>query len=286
MAKWRKGWAAATLCCCDFCAAQKNSPEQTGFSRPRENESFSTAMEDFKRYAAKKQWDAAFKAISKATDTPLKGFAADDNGIWLPSRQRIAALLLSLPPEGLATDRLFYNAGGKQALADAISAGAKDLAPLQKAIDQYFLTASGPALADRLGDTVFEAGDFGAALLHWRMIADHFPGSSVSQRRLLAKNRDGRGAAWALGQGRSDRKSRGGHAGATPSRSAANCNHRRSTSLRSANPPPPPLPHSPRTTPWSACPRRTPRRGRAYSWTRPPPRNSMTRSRRPAGGAS
>ena len=158
-----------------------------GFALPKEDEAFDTGLEDFSRYCGKKQWDAAFRALSKVFDQPLKGFSAADDGILLPAGQRVRKALLTLPAAGLNAYHLFFDAQGKRLYDDAVASGDADRVPLQKVVDQFFLTASGAAATDRLGDAEFEAGDFAAAARHWAMLADESPDASLPTARLLCK---------------------------------------------------------------------------------------------------
>ena len=158
-----------------------------GFALPKEDDAFNTNLEDFARYCGKKQWDAAFRSVSKIFDRPLKGFAADDDGVLLPSRQRVRQALLKLPADGLSAYRLFFDAQSRKLLDQATAAGADDRAPLQRIVDQFFLTTGGATAADRLGDADFEAGDFAAAAERWRLVLEQYPDPPMPAVRLMAK---------------------------------------------------------------------------------------------------
>ncbi|MGC4031975.1 MAG: PQQ-binding-like beta-propeller repeat protein [Tepidisphaeraceae bacterium] len=183
--------AASVLLTSAACLGVIVSPDSqstgSGFSLPKEDDSFTNSLEDFTRYSEKKQWDAACRAVSKILEQPPKGFVSDEDGVLLPGRQRLRQALLTLPPEGLAAYRLFFDAQAKQQYDKAVAAGADDAATLRKVVDGFLQTSSGALAADRLGDAEFEAGNFAAAEAQWKLILDFLPDSPLPDSRLYAK---------------------------------------------------------------------------------------------------
>ena len=194
-------WVAIGVCACATQAwalrivngvvQQDDAPKTGGFSLPKEDDTFTSGLEDFDRYRDKKQWEAAFKALTKLGEAPLKGFTQTPDGLLVPSRERLRAAVLSLPADGLGAYRLFYDAQAKKLFDDAVPADVKapvdDVTALKKIVDQYFLTAVGANAADRLADAYFESGNFGAAADLWRLINDNYPDPPIPAIRLAAK---------------------------------------------------------------------------------------------------
>ena len=194
-------WVAVGVCACvapawalrvvNGVVQQDDAPKTGGFSLPKEDDTFTTGLEDFDRYRDKKQWEAAFKALTKLGEAPLKGFTQTPDGLLVPSRERLRAAVLSLPPDGLGAYRLFYDAQAKKLFDEAVPADANaavdDVPALKKIVDQFFLTAIGATAADRLADAYFESGNFGAAAELWRLINDNYPEPPIPAVRLSAK---------------------------------------------------------------------------------------------------
>jgi outer membrane protein assembly factor BamB len=163
-----------------------------GFSVKKEDQKVIEQLEDFDRYRDKKAWDRAFKALSGVVDSgQTNGMAPTKDGFWIPTRQKILRSLVSMPQEGKDAYRLFNDAKAKQWLDQALAAeaaGEKDTLPqLKKGVEQFFITAVGDKLADRLGDALFEAGDYTGAARAWEQILIYCPETSLSPVRLQLK---------------------------------------------------------------------------------------------------
>lgn len=163
----------------------------SGFSVRREQRSVSDALEDFERYRDKKAWEKAFAAMGKIEDAKPGRLVPDKDGFYVPTELKIRAELLSLPPEGREAYRLFNDAKAAQLLHDLTPAdgslAADEIAGLTKIVNRYFITSIGDQAADRLGDALFEAGDFSNASRCWEMILDSYPDSSLSPVLLQTK---------------------------------------------------------------------------------------------------
>jgi outer membrane protein assembly factor BamB len=179
------------------------TPEQArkneGFNIRKEASKFNDALEDFARYRDKKAWELAFRSLETLNEAKRDGMVPAGNGFFVPSRQRVISSLTSLTPEGKQAFRLFYDAKAKQLLEKAQSAtraqpsgGAGDkpvdeVATLREVYEKYFISSVGDRAADRLGDALFESGDFAGAAAAWGAILKDFPDSALPKLRLQIK---------------------------------------------------------------------------------------------------
>jgi outer membrane protein assembly factor BamB len=170
-----------------------------GFSVRKEQRPVVDAFEDFDRYRDKKAWEKAFTALAKIEEKPGR-LVPDKDGFFIPTELKVRAELLSLPPDGREAYRLFNDAKAKQLLKDLSPAEASaadgsppngstvdEIAGLTKIVNRYFITAVGDRAADRLGDALFESGNFAGAQRCWQMIVDSYPDSSLSTALLQTK---------------------------------------------------------------------------------------------------
>src|SRR5258706_5077002 len=166
--------------------------KNTGFSIKKEDQKIIEQFEDFERYRDKKAWEKAFKSLDgvlKAAQT--NGMAPSKDGFWIPSRQKVLQSLVSLPPEGKAAYRLFYDATAKQSWSQVEAkeaAGESDtITPLREIVRQYFITSVGDKASDHLGDALFEIGDYTGAARAWEQILTSYPETSLTPMRLQIK---------------------------------------------------------------------------------------------------
>lgn len=185
-----------SLCAAIELLAEPANPTGTGFQLPKEEDSFNTSLEDFNRYRDKKQWDAAFRVLATLSETPRKGFAPTEDGFLVPSAERVRDTLLTLPADGREAYRLFNDAQAKKLFEESTQERSSrspgsgtwdDIAPLKKIVADLFLTTYGDRAADRLGDALFEAGQFGAAAEQWRVVLSRYPDSQIPPLRLQVK---------------------------------------------------------------------------------------------------
>lgn len=179
--------------------------QHDGFSVRKEGPKFNDALEDFERYRDKKAWELAFRSLEQLAEGKREGMVPAGDGFFVPSAQRILRALTSLPPDGKQAFRLFYDARAKQLLEQVeaavkgqATAGATggaaaealafdEIAALREIHDRYFITSVGDRAADRLGDALFESGDFAAAAMAWATVLDHAPDTTLSRPRLYVK---------------------------------------------------------------------------------------------------
>ena len=171
--------------------------KQDGFSVRKEAGKFNDNLEDFERYRDKKAWELAFRSLEQLGEAKKDGMVPAGSGFFVPSRVRLMQGLTSLPPDGRQAFRLFYDAKAKQLLDRAEAATAREqaagaqpvdeIASLREVVDKYFISSVGDRAADRLGDALFEAGDFSGAAAMWGAVLKDFPDTSLQRVRLHVK---------------------------------------------------------------------------------------------------
>jgi len=172
--------------------------QQMGFSVHKEKPAVMEAVEDFERYREKEAWEKAFAALGKAFDQAAGGLVPGKDGFMVDVSGKLRDELLSLPAQGRQAYRLFSDPTSAKLLHDATdgdadASGGKgspphdSIASLDRIVDRYFITSSGDRAADRLGDALFEAGNFARAERCWRMVLESFPGSSIPAALLQGK---------------------------------------------------------------------------------------------------
>jgi outer membrane protein assembly factor BamB len=196
VAHWGRAQIAVAVSTTDGEAATNKLP---GFSVRRENQQVTEAVEDFERFRSKEMWDKAFAGLNKVFDADPSGLSLKSDGFYVTTPARVQDELLTLPASGREAFRLFYDPKAEQLLrqttgsGDALSAAgptaahADDIENLSKIVNRYFVTSVGDRAADRLGDALFEAGDFAAAERSWRLILDNSPGTTLSPALLQTK---------------------------------------------------------------------------------------------------
>ncbi|HKD38235.1 MAG TPA: PQQ-binding-like beta-propeller repeat protein, partial [Pirellulales bacterium] len=170
-------------------ASNENAPK--GFGVLKADSKVVEQLDDFDRYAAKKSWELAFRALNSLNEANSKGMVPVKGGFLVPIRVRAQQSLLNLPPEGREAYRLFNDAAAKQ-LWDRLQNAkpgvpSDEVATLRKLVDQYFLTSVGDLAADRLGDALFEQGEFAAAEGMWRLAVEKYPDPHLSPAKLQVK---------------------------------------------------------------------------------------------------
>jgi len=158
---------------------------QAPFLLPAQPTEIGEAMEDFRRFAGRKQWEKAFKHLEKVFNATANGLVLTADGIMLPSRMIAREALLELPPAGQDAYRLFFDAEAKKLLEQA--QGAEELNKLTQIFSKFLITSVGDVAADKLGDLHFEAGNFAQAVHAWRSILEERPDSRLSRARLRLK---------------------------------------------------------------------------------------------------
>src|SRR5688572_4663006 len=168
-----------------------------GFSVRKEDDAVIEALDEFDRYVGRSEWEKAVGALAKVTESPSRGLFPTADGFYVPTRVRLRQALANLPPAGKEAYRLFNDAKAKQALAQLdeppelepgeAPAPSDELARLEEMFDLYFITSVGDAIADRLGDAKFEAGDFSGAAACWDAVLTNYPDTSLAPLRLATK---------------------------------------------------------------------------------------------------
>jgi outer membrane protein assembly factor BamB len=143
------------------------------------------AFDDFERFLRRSAWERALKALYAIPEEQAGRFVDGQNGYIIPVARRRRAVLGELPPEGLATYRLFYDDPAKKLLEQA--EGPNELKTLERVFSAYFLTTVGDNAADRLGDVYFEMGRFDRAADCWLAILREHPDSDLSPALVSVK---------------------------------------------------------------------------------------------------
>ncbi|WP_010584958.1 outer membrane protein assembly factor BamB family protein [Schlesneria paludicola] len=163
----------------------ENKPAQPPFLLPAQPTEIGEAMEDFRRFAGRKQWEKAFKHLEKVFAATAEGLVLTADGIMLPSRMIAREALLELPTAGQDAYRLFFDAEAKKLLEQAV--GKEELTKLSQIFSRFVVTSVGDSAADKLGDLHFEAGNLEQAVNAWRTILEQRPDSQISKVRLRTK---------------------------------------------------------------------------------------------------
>ncbi len=168
----------------------EEAPPQGGFSVKKVDAKIIDALADFNRYSEKLAWEKAFKAIAPLADVEVNGMIPAKDGFYFPARQAVMKTFLAMPPEGREAYRLFNDAKAKQLFEQATKhpdSSDDDVATLRKLAGLYFITSVGDQSADRLGDDLFESGDFGGAEQAWAQIIDQQAESELNIPRIQLK---------------------------------------------------------------------------------------------------
>jgi hypothetical protein len=169
-------------------ASDDQTPKAQSFSVPKEPQAIVDALDEFDRYSAKEAWEKAFASLATVSEATQTGLIPAQDGFYLPTHLRVRHALATLSPAGRAAYRLFNDPKAKAALAQigpAIDPG--QIGALKKVADQYFISSIGDQANDRLGDALFESGEFASAAACWASILTDYPDSSISTLRLLTK---------------------------------------------------------------------------------------------------
>jgi len=164
--------------------------QKPGFQIPLKEEVV-TSFGDFERYLGRKDWARAFRVLEDVPPDERSGMLEAAGGYYIPARDRFWQSIVTMPAEGRAAFRVFYDPKAEQLLKEAKALQHQDqLAAIDKLrtiYQDYFLTSSGDKAADLLGDIHFERGEFIEARDYWKAIADHYPESDVTEGQLLFK---------------------------------------------------------------------------------------------------
>lgn len=153
------------------------------------------ALEDFERFQKRGAWERALKALYTISEDQSLRFVDGDHGFIVPVARKRREVLTSLPPEGQAAYRLFYDAEARKLFDQAV--GDAERTNLERIHSAYFTTSVGPAASDRLGDLYFEEGRFDRAADCWLAILrdrpdSDLPAATVATKAAIALHRAGR----------------------------------------------------------------------------------------------
>ncbi|HEX3358831.1 MAG TPA: PQQ-binding-like beta-propeller repeat protein [Tepidisphaeraceae bacterium] len=169
---------------------QTDEPAAGGFVLKKVDPKITDALADFNRYAEKQAWEKAFKAVEPLADVEVNGMIPSKDGFYFPARQAVMNSFLSMSAEGREAYRLFNDARAKQQFEQATNhpdTSDDNIPALRKLVSMYFITSIGQQAADRLGDDLFESGDFGGAEQAWAAIVDQQADSDLNIPRIQLK---------------------------------------------------------------------------------------------------
>ncbi len=187
-----------------FGQAKEDDPEKVSNDKPERplqvppaSSEVKEAFDDYERFRRRGAWERALKSLYTIPEDQTSRFVDGQNGYIIPVARKRREVLIALPPEGLATYRLFYDDPAKKMLAQA--EGPTELKTLERIFSAYFLTSVGDNAADRLGDLYFEMGRFDRAADCWLAVLREHPDSDlspalISVKAALALSRAGRRA--------------------------------------------------------------------------------------------
>ena len=167
---------------------QANAPK--GFAVLKADSKIVEMFEDFNRYSGKRSWELALHALNSIDEASSARTGSGRRWLFGADSRRVEQCLLRLPPEGREAYRLFNDANARQLwghLQDAHGIPSDELQTLRKLVERYFLTSVGDLAADRLGDALFEQGDFSGAERLWRLVVEKYPDSHLSLAKLQLK---------------------------------------------------------------------------------------------------
>jgi outer membrane protein assembly factor BamB len=143
------------------------------------------AFDDFDRFGRRSAWERALKSLYTIPEDQTGRFVDGEKGYIIPVARKRRAVLAALPPEGLATYRLFYDDPAKKLLETA--EGPTELKTLERIFSAYFLTTVGDNAADRLGDLYFEIARFDRAADCFLAVLREHPDTDLSPALISVK---------------------------------------------------------------------------------------------------
>src|SRR5262249_48703508 len=135
------------------------------------------AFDDFERFGRRGAWERALKALYTIPEPQAQRFIDGENGFIVPVGRKRRVTLSTLPPEGQAAYRLFYDAEAQKLFEEA--EGSDELKNLERIFSAYFITSVGDNAADRLGDVYFEMGRFDRAADCWLAVLRERPDTDL-----------------------------------------------------------------------------------------------------------
>ncbi len=148
------------------------------------------AASDVQRLSEKGAWEKVFAALEQVQEAEAGTMiAVGQSGLLIPAQRWAAEQLIVMPAEGRAAFRLFHDAAARQVWEQALAADteASEEQLLRRIVDRYFITEVGDQAADRLGDLLFERGEFAGALRQWTLLLEHHADSELSEPKLQVK---------------------------------------------------------------------------------------------------
>src|SRR5580693_5242884 len=109
-----------------FGQAKEDDPEKVSNDKPERplqvppaSSEVKEAFDDYERFRRRGSWERALKSLYTIPEDQTSRFVDGQNGYIIPVARKRREVLIALPPEGLATYRLFYDDPAKKMLAQA-----------------------------------------------------------------------------------------------------------------------------------------------------------------------
>lgn len=177
---------ARQICALDDVAMNLETPQgQTSFIFATLPNDVKEALDEFGKYARRKQWEKAFQSLQKATAAGKTGMLPNKEGFYYPTYRRLRELLSELPAEGQEAYRLFNDPEAKKVYDKAV--GRDEYSQLERVYSEYLMTSVGATAAERLGDLRFEQGDLVRAVECWQSILQYRPDAKTPMGWLHVK---------------------------------------------------------------------------------------------------
>ncbi|MCA9025792.1 MAG: PQQ-binding-like beta-propeller repeat protein [Planctomycetaceae bacterium] len=171
-------------------SASDDEEKNLGGFQVQVDDSLETSFKDFERFAERKDWEKAFRAIEEIPSDKRVGMLKASGGMIVPAHSLIWQVVAELPAEGREAFRVFFDAKARELFRQIEQENPEpgnDVKVARQVFDEFFLTSVGDDAANLLGDAAFEQGDFRGAERYWRAILDHQPNTEIGELRLQVK---------------------------------------------------------------------------------------------------
>jgi outer membrane protein assembly factor BamB len=159
--------------------------KKTGFKIQLVETEVLDMLDDFNRFAKRKDWAKAFQVSDDLFSQTSGGMVEDTKGFHIPFYDRLWSRMVSMSDEGKRAYRLFYDAQA-ESLFKEVTPGNEER-QLLKIYRQFFLTEIGDNAADRLAELSYEQGEFSRAARIWDQILRHCPDTDLDRGELTLK---------------------------------------------------------------------------------------------------
>jgi outer membrane protein assembly factor BamB len=128
-----------------------------------------TLLERAKAHAAEKQWDEAIETLRQVSEREGSKLVRADARQFITVREYVNRRLAEMPPEGLALYRSRVDSLARRWFEQGVAG--RDAKLLRRVVDQFFVSSSGDAALNILGEMALERGDYQEARRCWERIS-------------------------------------------------------------------------------------------------------------------